>query len=293
MRRSNLFGASQVRLPNQPYSLILDFLSERFAAIGRDVWRQRMLSGKVLDAQQRCVLPTASYQPGALLYYFREVPNEVSVPFTERILYQDQHLLAVDKPHFLATLPAGRYVEETVLRRLMKRLDNPDIVPIHRLDRLTAGVLLFSLNPSSRNAYQRLFRERKVFKCYEALAPALPDLQWPYRHRSRLESAAQFFRMQEVAGLANSDTLIEVAERSDEVWRYRLYPVTGRKHQLRVHLAALGAPIINDPLYPDLQKVAGQEDYAKPLQLLAKQISFFDPFSGILRIFTSQLTLSI
>lgn len=293
MRRSNLFGASQVRLPNQPYSLILDFLSERFAAIGRDVWRQRMLSGKVLDAQQRCVLPTASYQPGALLYYFREVPNEVSVPFTERILYQDQHLLAVDKPHFLATLPAGRYVEETVLRRLMKRLDNPDIVPIHRLDRLTAGVLLFSLNPSSRNAYQRLFRERKVFKCYEALAPALPDLQWPYRHRSRLESAAQFFRMQEVAGLANSDTLIEVAERSDEVWRYRLYPVTGRKHQLRVHLAALGAPIINDPLYPDLQKVAGQEDYAKPLQLLAKQISFIDPFSGILRSFTSQLTLSI
>ena len=288
-----MFGASQVRLPNQPYLLILDFLSERFAAIGRDVWRQRMLSGKVLDAQQRCVLPTASYQPGALLYYFREVPNEVSVPFTERILYQDQHLLAVDKPHFLATLPAGRYVEETVLRRLMKRLDNPDIVPIHRLDRLTAGVLLFSLNPSSRNAYQRLFRERKVFKCYEALAPALPDLQWPYRHRSRLESAAQFFRMQEVAGLANSDTLIEVAERSDEVWRYRLYPVTGRKHQLRVHLAALGAPIINDPLYPDLQKVAGQEDYAKPLQLLAKQISFIDPFSGILRSFTSQLTLSI
>ena len=288
-----MFGASQVRLPNQPYSLILDFLSERFAAIGRDVWHQRMLSGKVLDAQQRCVLPTASYQPGALLYYFREVPNEVSVPFTERILYQDQHLLAVDKPHFLATLPAGRYVEETVLRRLMKRLDNPDIVPIHRLDRLTAGVLLFSLNPSSRNAYQRLFRERKVFKCYEALAPALPDLQWPYRHRSRLESAAQFFRMQEVAGLANSDTLIEVAERSDEVWRYRLYPVTGRKHQLRVHLAALGAPIINDPLYPDLQKVAGQEDYAKPLQLLAKQISFIDPFSGILRSFTSQLTLSI
>ena len=293
MRRSNLFGASQVRLPNQPYSLILDFLSERFAAIGRDVWRQRMLSGKVLDAQQCCVLPTASYQPGALLYYFREVPNEVSVPFTERILYQDQHLLAVDKPHFLATLPAGRYVEETVLRRLMKRLDNPDIVPIHRLDRLTAGVLLFSLNPSSRNAYQRLFRERKVFKCYEALAPALPDLQWPYRHRSRLESAAQFFRMQEVAGLANSDTLIEVVERRDEVWRYRLYPVTGRKHQLRVHLAALGAPIINDPLYPNLQKVAGQEDYAKPLQLLAKQISFIDPFSGILRSFTSQLTLSI
>ena len=293
MTESVFFGASRVRLPHKSYALLLDFLPEHFVAISREIWRERMLNGKVLDSQQRSLLPDELYQPGALIYYFREVADEPRVPFSETILYQDAHLLAVDKPHFLPTMPAGRYVEETVLRRLMKQLDNPDIVPVHRLDRLTAGILLFSLNPSSRGAYQGLFRDRKVFKCYEALAPALPEQQWPYRHRSRLEPAQQFFRMQEVAGEANSDTVIEVCEKQGDIWRYRLYPVTGRKHQLRVHLAALGAPIMNDPLYPHLQEMADKESYAQPLKLLAKQISFVDPLNGMLRSFKSQQRLSV
>lgn len=293
MTVSRLFGASRVRLPHTAYLLLLDFLCERFTAISRDTWQQRMLAGKVLDEQQRHLLPTEPYQAGALVYYFREVLVEPVVPFTETILYQDEHLLVVDKPHFLPTLPAGRYVEETVLRRLMKRLDNPDIVPIHRLDRLTAGVVLFSVNPSSRDAYQGLFRQRKVFKCYEALAAALPDQQWPYRYRSRLEPAQEFFRMQEVPGVPNSETVIEVSEKQGDIWCYRLYPITGRKHQLRVHLAALGAPIINDPLYPDLQALNEQDDYAQPLQLLAKQISFIDPLNGLLRYFKSKISLKV
>lgn len=293
--RSRLFGASQVRLPHGSHALVLDFLAERFPAVGYAIWQQRMLAGKVLDAQQRCLLPTEPYQAGALVYYFREVADEPLVPFQEQVLYQDEHLIAIDKPHFLPTMPAGRYLEETVLRRLMSRFNNADIVPIHRLDRLTAGVVLFSVNPSSRAAYQGLFRQRKVFRRYEALAPAVPALarQQPYRHRSRLQPAQQFFRMHEVAGTANSETLIEVHAQHGALWRYRLYPVTGRKHQLRVHLAALGAPIVNDPLYPQLQAEAESEDYSHPLKLLAQHISFVDPLSGQLRSFTSQLTLSV
>lgn len=288
-----LIGASMVRLPAEPYSFLIDFLCVRFPSISREIWLERMRNGKVLDVQQRALTVDEPYQSGALVYYFREVLNEPIVPFKEVILYQDEHLIAVDKPHFLATLPAGRYVEQTVLRRLMRRFNNPDIAPIHRLDRLTAGVLLFSLNPSSRNAYQALFRQRKVFKCYEALAPALPRLDWPYRHRSRLESAEQFFRTQEVAGVPNSDTVIEVSERAGDLWRYRLYPVTGRKHQLRVHMATLGAPIVNDPLYPQVRDIEVQADYQQPLKLLAKQISFVDPLTGVLRSFKSHQRLTL
>lgn len=293
MLSSTVLGASRVQLPVAPYVLLLDFLCERFTSVSRESWHQRMLAGKVLNQQQESLLPDEPYRVGAVVYYFREVPHELAIPFTETILFQDEHLVVVDKPHFLPTMPAGRYVEETLLRRLMKRLDNPNIVPIHRLDRLTAGVVLFSINPHTRDAYQCLFRQRKVLKCYEALAGALPQLQWPYRHRSRLESAQQFFRMQEVVGVANSDTVIEVCEQQGDVWRYRLYPVTGRKHQLRVHMAALGAAILNDPLYPELQPEPDQQSFSQPLQLLAQHISFIDPLTGILRGFKSQLTLTL
>jgi len=163
-------------------------------------------------------------------------------------------------------------------------------VPLHRIDRLTAGLVLFSTNPATRSRYQSLFREQQVDKYYEALAPALPQFGFPLVHRSRLLAGEPFFRMAECNGPANSETRVDVVDRGCPIWRYALSPVSGRKHQLRVHMASLGAPILNDPLYPEL--ASGEEDdFDAPLKLLAKRIAFTDPLSGQTRRFESRLTL--
>lgn len=283
---------STLHLPQGNWATVLDCLCAHFPNITREVWLDRMARGRVLDAEQQPVGPAHAYNVGLRIHYFREVPAEVVVPFAESILYADEHLVVADKPHFLPVTPSGGYVEQTLLARLVRRLGNPQLVPIHRIDRLTAGLVLFSANPASRDAYQALFRDRQIDKSYEAIAPALPNLQLPLLHRSRLDAAEPFFRMQEVPGTPNSETRIELREVQGELCRYGLYPVTGRKHQLRVHLAALGAGICNDPFYPQLIAASDEpDDYAKPLKLLAQELSFIDPLSGERRQFRSQLTL--
>lgn len=283
---------STLHLPQGNWATVLDCLCAHFPNITREVWLDRMARGRVLDAEQQPVGPAHAYKVGLRIHYFREVPAEVVVPFAESILYADEHLVVADKPHFLPVTPSGGYVEQTLLARLVRRLGNPQLVPIHRIDRLTAGLVLFSANPASRDAYQALFRDRQIDKSYEAIAPALPNLQLPLLHRSRLDAAEPFFRMQEVPGTPNSETRIELREVQGELCRYGLYPVTGRKHQLRVHLAALGAGICNDPFYPQLIAASDEpDDYAKPLKLLAQELSFIDPLSGERRQFRSQLTL--
>ncbi|CAK9888358.1 MULTISPECIES: pseudouridine synthase [Pseudomonas] len=281
--------ASTVCLPPGNWATVVDCLSEHFKAIGREQWLDRIARGRVLDAQGAPISATLAYRPGLRIHYFREVPNEKPIPVEETILHIDEHLVVADKPHFLPVTPTGEYVEQTLLRRLIRRLDNPNLVPLHRIDRHTAGLVLFSANPQSRSAYQSLFPNRQIDKRYQAIARALPEREFPLVHKSRLVNGEPFFRMQEVEGVSNSETLAQVLEKNGELWRYGLSPVTGKTHQLRVHMTALGASICNDPFYPNI--VQGPDDYSKPLKLLAQSLRFKDPLNAEERYFESRLTL--
>ena len=282
--------ASTLYLPAGSWLTVLDCLCEHFRAISREQWLDRIARGRVLDADGAPISAQLRYKEGLRIHYFREVPNETPIPVQETILYADEHLVVADKPHFLPVTPAGEYVEQTLLRRLIRTLGNPHLVPLHRIDRHTAGLVLFSANPESRSAYQSLFPTRKIEKRYEAIAKALPDLELPLVHKSRLVAGEPFFRMQEGPGASNTETRVEVCEKNADLWRYALYPVTGKKHQLRVHMAALGAGICNDPFYPDVLKDA-LDDYANPLKLRAHSLRFADPLTGQERYFESRIHL--
>jgi tRNA pseudouridine32 synthase/23S rRNA pseudouridine746 synthase len=284
------FPQSRVVLPPGAWPSVLDFLCERFPAIDRDTWADRMQRGLV-ESDGRTADRLTPYRPGTVVTYRREVPAEPRIPFEETIVYQDDDLVVVDKPHFLPVMPAGQYVEETLSVRLVRRLGNADLVALHRLDRGTAGLVVFSARPSSRDAYTALFRDRAIAKTYEALAAPLPGLSFPLSHTSRIERGEPFFRMREVDGPANATTHVDVIERGADAWRYRLEPVTGRKHQLRVHMAALGAPILGDPMYPVLREEAG--DFSDPLRLLARELAFVDPFTERERHFLSLRSLDL
>ncbi|MGN2243735.1 pseudouridine synthase [Frateuria sp. GZRR33] len=281
---------STVHLPQGDWATAVDGLCACFPRIARAQWLDRVRRGRVLDAHDRPIDEHTPYRAGMKLRYFREVESEPVIPGEEIVLHADGHLVVVDKPHFLPVIPAGGYVQQTLLARLARRLGNPALVPLHRLDRDTAGLVLFSVQPATRDAYLSLFRERRIVKRYEALAAPLPQCTFPLVHRSRLEAGEPFFRVREGQGEANSLTRVDVIERGPRQWRYVLEPLTGRKHQLRVHMAALGAPIVNDRFYPTLQNRPG-DDFSRPLQLLARGLAFVDPLTGQAREFRSRRSL--
>ncbi|MGK5069572.1 RluA family pseudouridine synthase [Janthinobacterium sp. AD80] len=281
---------SYLWLPEGQWSGMLAFLVERYPQISAAQWQDRMARGEVVSGDGTVLGPDSAYRRGMRIFYYRELERETPIPFQEAILFQDEHLLVVDKPHFLPMTPGGRFVQETLLTRLKKKFDSTDLTPIHRLDRETAGVVIFSRQVASRGAYQSLFQRREVHKTYEALAPALAGRDFPFTYRSRMVDGDKFFLMREEEGDANSETVIDVIERRGDVNLYRLHPHTGRKHQLRVHLASLGIPIVNDAFYP-VARPCKDDDMSQPLQLLARAIDFIDPLTGEARHFESRRTL--
>ncbi len=281
---------SHLQLASGPWGSLLDGLCARFPGVSRAQWQDRFARGRVQALDGTALRPDLPWHVGLEIRYFREVPDEPVVPFAAPVLYHDAHLLVADKPHFLPVLPAGRFVRETLLTRLVAETGNPDLVPLHRIDRGTAGLVLFSCNPQSRAQYQRLFAERRIEKHYEARAPALPEATFPLLRHTRLERGEPFHVMREGTGEPNALSRIDVIAREGSIWHYALQPVSGRKHQLRVHMAALGAPILGDDCYPQPLRRA-PEDFSAPLQLLARGLAFIDPLSGEQRRFATRRQL--
>ena len=289
-------GPSCISLPAKPagaWPQVIDFLADRFPSVSRDEIAARMDRGDVVDEQGHFIAPERQYQPHLKLYYYRSIELEARIPFEEVVLFQDDYLVVVDKPHFLPVTPGGRYLQETLLVRLKRKLGIDTLAPMHRIDRETAGLVLFTKQPATRGAYQNLFSQKVVSKRYQAIAGFRADLNFPMTYRSRLVEADHFMRIREVDGEPNAETMIDLLESNDQRARYCLLPVTGKKHQLRVQMAALGIPILNDQIYP-LHMSKGEiemDDFSKPLQLLAESISFTDPVTGEQRYFVTQRRL--
>ena len=314
----NGVGPSTVGVPANTTLSAIDFLTSKFSAIAREEWLSRFEDQEILNATGRVVAPQDSLLKESHLHYYRSIRNEPELPFKATVIFQDEFLVVVDKPHFMPVTPGGRYLQQSLLVQLKQQLNLPELSPVHRIDRETAGLVVFSVRAQDRNAYQELFRLRQVEKTYEAIAGAPEtshlNLQFPLVHQSMMKEDFQFFRMREVGakqlkseGEFNSETWIDCVEKfvidtgsahqndtqSISLARYLLKPSTGQRHQLRVHMNSIGLPLINDQFYPQVLKHANDlDEFNAPLQLLAQTIAFKDPVTGASRSFASSRQLN-
>ncbi|MEU8778326.1 pseudouridine synthase [Streptomyces sp. NPDC048606] len=286
----------RMRLPPDPegrWPVLGAYLTERYAGTrGAESMARLLAAGRVLGVGGRVLAAGDPYEPGGWLWFHRDMPPEPPVPFPIRVVHRDDRLLVVDKPHFLATTPRGSHVTETALARLRRELDLPALSPAHRLDRMTAGLVMFSIRPEDRGAYQLLFQQRRVHKEYEAIAAHDPAVELPRLVRSNIEKVRGVMAVVEDPDAEpNAESLVELADVREGLGRYRLTPHTGRTHQLRVHMSGLGLPILGDPVYPVVAGEVDPTDFRRPLQLLARSLAFTDPVTGVEHRLESGLTL--
>jgi tRNA pseudouridine32 synthase/23S rRNA pseudouridine746 synthase len=270
------------------WATMRDFLIERLPAAAPV--EEMLGTGGFVDKAGHPWTGDESYRPNAFVWFHRELAPEPAVPFDVEVLAQDERVVVVDKPHFLATTPRGTHVAESVLVRLRESLGLPNLAAAHRLDRLTAGVLVLTKERRYRAAYAGVFQTGDVHKSYEALAPFDPTLEFPLRIANRIEKRRGNLQAEVVDGEPNAETLVELVETLGNYGRYRLTPTTGKTHQLRVQLAALGLPILGDPLYPSILDVEA-DDFTTPLQLVARRLRFTDPIDQATRDYTSRFAL--
>ncbi|WP_288048791.1 RluA family pseudouridine synthase [Nocardia sp.] len=281
---------ARLRLPEDgTWATIREHLVERLPRVDPARIDELLRAGAIVDMDGP-IAPDAPYAPGGAVWFHRDLPLETDVPFDIGIVHRDDTLLVIDKPHFLATIPRGQHIRQTALVRLRHELDLPDLIPAHRLDRVTAGLVLFIIDPARRGAYQTMFHRRTVRKEYEAIAPYDPTLTLPRTVRSRIVKEKQVLAAQEVEGEPNAETVVELVEVRVGLARYRLRPHTGRTHQLRLHMNSLGVPILGDDFYPRVTDKP-VDDFTRPLQLLAAALEFTDPISGELRRFRTRRSL--
>lgn len=285
--------SSVVTMPKaeKPYPSILAFLCGRFPAISPETWESRISEGKIFDDYSRQITLATEYTPFSRIHYFREVATEPSIPFAEKILHLDDEILVACKPHFLPVTPGGRYVDECLLNRLRKSTGIEDLAPLHRIDRETAGIVLFSVNKKSRGLYGTLFMNGHIEKTYQALSACPPTqgkASWDVE--DRIERGEPWFRMKAASGRINARSQINLAEIKGESARFILRPLTGKTHQLRIHMSGLGFGILNDRYYPELQ-AEREDNFDTPLQLVAQMLRFRDPLTGRYREFESEREL--
>lgn len=295
-------GATRLHVPlTGPWPTIADYMVERFFHLDPERLRMRFDRGEIVARDGSAIARDAPLGAEEFVWYYRDPPVEGVIPFEIDVLHRDDDLVVVDKPHFLPTTPGGKYLQNSALVRLRNLFGNPDLAPMHRLDRATAGLLMFSARPETRGAYQSLFETRRVQKTYEAVSarpdgwdperPAMAGHPFPLTYRTHIDKHRGEVRVRvDDDREPNSETLIELIASDDRVVHTLLRPHSGKMHQLRVHLAGLGLGILNDPFYPVLHPEV-PDDFARPMQLLARELRFTDPLSGAERVFTTRRRL--
>ncbi len=280
---------------NPGVATVLEYLVIKFPNINAQVWQQRILDGKVHCHDGSLITSQSLFKAQQRIYYYREVENEPSIPFKETILFQDEHILVAYKPHFLAVTPGGQYVNECLQNRLRRSTGIESLQALHRLDRVTAGLVMFSVNPDTRHRYHQLFKTQQIQKTYQAIANIsdgenLVGQEWEVKNR--IVKSKPSFRMCITQGEANSYSIVRCLKQTEHKALFELNPITGKTHQLRIHMQALGWPILHDKYYPVLQPLSA-DNYCAPLQLLAKELTFIDPVTQQNRCFSYDGNLSL